>query len=295
MVTKKAFTMLELVMVIVVLGIVASIGSDIILALYNNYLRARTINSLEIQTELVLEQIAKRLQYRIKDSTIARTSTNSFTALANSDSTYSIIEWIGYSNESLLLNPPGWSGFIDLNHTSTTNPNLKTHDSNLTLSANTMSALTNTNIDLTANKEAALIFRTPYNATDFGWRNANLNVDGNATIKVRRNTDDVLTITDTDIPSEIYEYYYLAHTAYAIVPSDFNTSDFNLTLHYNYQPWISTRNHYGLGSSALLAQHVNLFQFRQDETVIRLKLCLHDNNETGTGDRIAICKEKVVY
>ena len=294
MVMKKAFTMLELVMVIVVLGIVASIGADIILALYNNYLRARTINSLETQTELVLEQIAKRLQYRIKDSTIARTSSNDFTALSNGDSTYSILEWIGYSNESLLSNPPGWSGFIDLNHTSTTKPYLKTHDSNLSFAANTMSVLTNNDINLTSGKEAALIFRIPYNATDFGWGNANANGDGNAIIKVIQETDDVLKISNDDNGTEIYEHYYLTHSAYAIVPSTFNSTDFNLTLHYNYQPW-SSKNNYTSGSSALLAQHVSLFQFKQDETVIRLKLCLHDNNETGTGDRIAICKEKVVF
>jgi len=293
---KKAFTMIELVMVIVVLGIVASIGSEIILSLYNNYLRSRTINQLESQTELVLEQIAKRLQYRIKDSTIARKADKSFTALANSGNgnNYPIIEWIGYSNESLLGTPPGWSGLIDLNHASTVKPNLKTPDSNLSFAANTMRALTNNAIDLTPGKEAALIFKTAYNFTDFGWGNPN-NADGTATIQVIRNTDEIFTINAADIPNEIYEHYVLAHSAYAIVPSNFNTTDFNLTLRYNYQPWQGQNyGSNGIGNS-VLAEHVSLFQFKQDDTVIRLKLCLHDNNETGTGDRIAICKEKVVY
>ncbi len=293
---KKAFTMIELVMVIVVLGIVASIGSEIILSLYNNYLRSRAIHQLESQTEIVLEQIAKRLQYRIKDSTIARKADVSFIALSGSDSTYSILEWIGYSNESLLSTPPGWSGLIDLDNTNTNKAThtLKTPDSNLSSAAATMSALTNSAIDLTAGKEAALIFKTTYNATDFGWGNPN-NADGSATVKVTRNTDDILTIDAADIPNDIYEHYVLAHSAYAIVPSSFNSTDFNLTLRYNYQPWLGQNyNSNALGNS-VLAEHASLFQFKQDDTVIRLKLCLHDNNQTGTGDRIAICKEKVVY
>ena len=59
---KKAVTMLEMIMVIVVLGIVASIGSEIILNLYNSYIRSRAVYQLEAQTELTLEQIARRLQ-----------------------------------------------------------------------------------------------------------------------------------------------------------------------------------------------------------------------------------------
>ena len=301
MAMKKAFTMIELVMVIVVLGIVASIGAEIILSLYNNYLRSRAINQLESQTELVLEQIAKRLQYRIKDSTIARKSDGSSTALSNSDDTYAIIEWIGYSNESLLGTPPGWSGFIDLNHVDTnkTTHTLKTSDSNLSFTAVTMSALTNGAIDLTAGKEAALIFKKTYNSDDFGWgTSSNINHDGNATIKVIIHNTDILEISNenaSDIPDEIYEHYVLAHSAYAIVPSDFTSTNFNLTLRYNYQPWNYEDFDSNPNNSALLAEHVSLFQFKQDDTVIRLKLCLHDNNETGTGDRIAICKEKVVY
>ena len=291
---RKAFTMIELVMVIVILGIVASIGSEIILSLYNNYLRTRTINQLESQTELVLEQIAKRLQYRVKPSTIARKADGSFIALSNSDGTYSIIEWIGYSNESLLGTPPGWSGLIDLDHASTNKGarTLKLHDSNLSFTANTMNALTTGTVDLTAGKEAALIFPIAYNDVDFGWGNPN-NTDGIATVRVTKNADTILEINAADTPADIYEHYYLAHSAYAIVPSVFNTTDFDLTLRYNYQPWLNGK--YASASSAILARHVSLFQFKQDDTVIRLKLCLHDNNETGTGDRIAICKEKVVY
>lgn len=296
---RSAFTMIELVMVIVVLGIVASIGADIIASLYSNYLRVRTINRLEAQTEITLEQIAKRLQYRIKDSVIARKTTGDYLALSNSnvDDTYTTLEWIGYSNESLLETPPGWSGFIDLNSsgTSSTTKTLNSPESNLTFVADTISALTDDALDLTAGKEAALIFKVSYDAEDFGWGIA-ANSEGTATIKVYENNSTAFKITSTTLPDTIYEQYYLAHSAYAIVPEGDTTTtppDFNLTLYYNYQPWLNKE--YTDGNSSVLAEHVSLFRFRQDQSIIHLKLCLHDANQTGMDDYITVCKEKVVY
>lgn len=306
---KKAFTMIELIMVIIVLGIVASIGAEIIVKLYDNYMRTRTINALETKTEVALEQIAKRFQYRIKDSTIARRF-NDATGLANNilpisspnlDNTYKIIEWIGYSNESFLGTPrPGWSGFIDMDDTNTSSAlrTLKTPDSNLSYAKNIMSTLTYGHVDLTAGKEAALIFKRPWNTQNFGWRANNINQDDIATLKVIRNTDDIFQISADATPPEIYEQYYLASSAYALVPDNgvaANARDFNLTLYYNYAPWLPADNNYLRGDRSVLVEHVNLFHFRQDQTLLRFKLCIHDANQTGFGERIVVCKEKVVY
>lgn len=161
---KKAFTMIELVMVIVVLGIVAAIGADIIVSLYNNYLRTRTINALETKTEATLEQIAKRFQYRIKDSTIARQANGAFDpiSLGTLDHTYKTIEWIGYSNESFLGTPrPGWSGFIDFdaNETNKTAGTLKTTDSNLSYADEIINALSYGNISLNDDNETVIILK----------------------------------------------------------------------------------------------------------------------------------------
>lgn len=301
MVMKRGFTMIELVMVMVIMGIIASIGADIIASMYSNYLRSRTINRLESQTEITLEQIAKRLQYRLKESVVAR-KTGDIKALADTtvDSSYNILEWIGYSNESFLGTPgPGWSGFIDLDSIETdrngSNSYLKTSESNLTDAAAIMSALTNGDIDLTTGNEAALIFKGQlFNISDFGWGTLN-NSDGTATIQVISDSVDRFEIStnETVIPNEIYEQYVLSQSAYAIVSSETNSTDFNLTLHYNYQPWHDEE--YVDGNSSVLAEHVSLFRFKQDESILRLKLCLHDNNETGVGEMIVICKEKVVY
>jgi len=297
---KRGFTMLELVMVMVIMGIIASIGADIIASMYSNYLRARTINRLEAQTEITLEQIAKRLQYRVKESVIARKA-GEVRALADStnvDSSFNILEWISYSNESFIETPlPGWSGFIDLdsNETNRTNRTLKTSESNLTQASATISTLTDGDIDLTAGNEATLVFKGQlFNFSDFGWGITDNN-DSMATLKVivDGGTIDRFQISNDTTPAEIYEQYTLAHTAYAIVTSDTNSTDFNVTLHYNYQPWLDEE--LADGNNSVLAEHVSLFRFKQDESILRLKLCLHDNNETGVGEMIVICKEKVVY
>lgn len=305
---KKAFTMLELVMVMVIMGIVATIGADIIASMYSNYLRSRTINRLESQTEITLEQITKRLQYRIKDSAITRKPTGEFLPLSQydtADGNYTVLEWIGYSNESFLGTPrPGWSGFIDIDHNDTnkSSKTIKTSESNLTLASNIIDALSYEDVNLSSGKEAVIIFKgKASNADDFGWKsNAGVtkNSDGNSTIKVRIKTGtidvfDLSAENTSDLPDDIYEQYDLAHTAYAIVPEGNNTNDFNLTLKYNYQPWDD--ENYGNGNSSVLAEHASLFRFKQEQSVIQVKLCLHDNNETGVGDMIVVCKEKVVF
>jgi len=305
---KKAFTMLELVMVMVIMGIVASIGADIIASMYSNYLRSRTINRLESQTEITLEQIIKRLQYRIKDSAITRKSTGEYLPLSQyetTDGNYTVLEWIGYSNESFLGTPrPGWSGFIDIDHNDTnkSSKTIKTSESNLTLASNIIDALSYEDVNLSTGKEAVIIFKgKASNADDFGWKsNASgaKNSDGNSTIKVRIKTGtidvfDLSAENTSDLPDDIYEQYDLAHTAYAIVPEGNSTNDFNLTLKYNYQPWDD--ENYGDGNSSVLAEHASLFRFKQEQSVIQVKLCLHDSNETGVGDMIVVCKEKVVF
>jgi prepilin-type N-terminal cleavage/methylation domain-containing protein len=303
---KRAFTMVELILVIVVFGIVASIGASMIATMYQNYIQARTINYLQAQSDVTLQQIAKRLQYRIKkpDTAIAlRTNDGEILQLANAavNETYDVIQWIGYSNEAMLDagGNPGWSGFIDLDSgdTNSSASTLSTPGSNLTFAGNIMSALTNNNINMDNNK-VALIFKGIPDTTvtdvveGYNWKGGGR--DGNYTVLVSRDGDNKFNISGTP-PNKIFEQYYLAHTAYAIVPNITGGSDtnFNLELKYNFQPWLG-ENYTDNASTALLATNVNLFRVRQTGSTIRLKLCLHDNNRSGMGDYIVTCKEEVV-
>ncbi|MDR2080934.1 MAG: prepilin-type N-terminal cleavage/methylation domain-containing protein [Campylobacteraceae bacterium] len=309
---KRAFTMVELILVIVIFGIIGAIGADIIATMYKNYIQARTINYLQSQSDITLQQIAKRLQYRIKDTAIAYQSgaavdTNNPLQLSDSrvGDTYDVIEWIGYSNEALLNagGNPGWSGFVDLDSgdTSSTGQSLSTPGSNLTFAKDIISTLTNGDIDLTTNKEAALIFRDApalgLNIVEaYNWEKGGGRADPNYIIPVTNDGDNIFDITlvgiGSNITEAIYEQYYLAHTAYAIV-TDGIDKDFKLNLHYNFQPWAGER-YKTSGNVSLLADNVNLFRVRQTGSTIRLKLCLHDGNKSGAGDFIVTCKEEVV-
>jgi len=308
---KKAFTMLELVFVIVIMGIVASIGAEIIVKLYDNYLKTRSINKLQFQTELVLGQIVKRLTYRIKDSVIARQATVAnflnYKTLLDANSSYQILEWIGKDNESFrgqsngILSAPGWSGFIDLDSNQTGKSlgiygKLKTPGSELNVTDATIQALSYGTVSLLhgdGKQKPALIFKgqSSFDIDQYGWKG----IEGNYTSIVSYSgagSNDLLNF-DENVSAkgvnEIYEQYDLAWSAYAIVPVG-NANDFNLTLYYNYQPWENEK--YTDGNSSVLVEHVSSFRFRQDGQTIRLKLCIRDDK---TGGDYGFCKEKVVF
>ncbi len=321
----SAFTMIELVMVIVVFGIVASIGAEIVAKLYENYLRTRAINRLESQTEIVLEQIAKRLQYRIKDSVrITIDDGANWLALSNAPQTvhgnHTIVEWIGISNESFLGEHngtsvvPGWSGLLDMSdvNTSHNNRTLSTPGSRLDFTNNIIKALTNNTVamDGTANaNRPALFFKGPKPGTFSNYyENATTIANNPYARRVRCLNNDCTNLNilqlnsnaanddlidyDGDGSGDLFEQYYLSHTAYAIMPDSGSSTDFTLFLQYNYQPWYGTT--YQNASQTILAEHVSTFRIRQDGDTIRIKLCIHDNNQSGNFD-FSACKEKAIF
>lgn len=321
---RSAFTLIELVMVMVVFGIVAGIGADIVASLYENYLRTRAINRLQSQSEIVLDQIAKRLQYRIKNSVRASDDNGAnWVALSSNAATkhFNTIEWIGISNESFLGKHngisfvPGWSGLIDMNDTNTSHNTrtLSTPGSRLDFANEIIKALTDNTVamDGTAGTQRpALFFKgvkagifTNYyvNATNvankpYGRRVRCVGNDCTTYPDILQlhsnNAVDDLIDYNSDGNPNVYEQYYLSHSAYTLNLVNTGVNDFNLTLRFNYQPWEGET--YGNGTEAVLAENVSTFRIRQDGDVIRIKLCIHDNNQSGDFD-FSACKEKVIY
>ena len=294
---KKAFTMLELVFVIVIMGIVASIGAEIIAKLYENYLRTRSINKLQFQTELVLNKIAKRLTHRIKDSVIGQINTNKYVPLSDANSSYPILSWIGKSYESSLgdENTTGWSGFVDLYSSKTNATQIKTSGSHLGYARDIINALSYGNIDINQTmphtNNAVLIFKgkDDYNVSKYGWNGSGTN-DANYTYNIEVNSTDILKLNKP--VATAYEQYNLAWTAYAVVPEGTNPDDFNLTLYYNFQPWDGDDYNSSDTKHSVLMEHVSSFKFIQYGETIRLKLCIRDDK---TGGDYGFCKEKVVF
>ena len=308
---KRAFTLLELVVVIVVLGIIAMMSFNAIMNIYSNYFQTKTVNELETQTEIALEQISKRLEHRIKPSVIARKTDGAFLALndsgVNLNAEYEILEFIPYAYEIFNDVPSGsnkagrYSGYADLAKSSPATGLISPGSNFSTEVVETIKDLTckddtrnATCVDFT-NKDGGVvaIFSDVYYdvQNSFGYQGiSNLDI---AKVGVKSTDGDTLEISGF-ANKQISEQYHLAYTANAIVPEqstdpkDTANGVFDLNLYYNYRPWMGQG--YKNGEKATLAKNVTRFVFIEKNGVIVLKLCMRAKNS-----EITICKSKAVY
>ena len=73
---KKAFTLVELIFVMVVLAIIAGIGTDILRSLFDNYAVTAQIHRLESVANNAADVIVTRLEKRVPQTTAIETSTD---------------------------------------------------------------------------------------------------------------------------------------------------------------------------------------------------------------------------
>ena len=322
---KKAFTLIELLVVLVIMGILATIATEILLKVYKNYVISKASDKLVYETDLIINEIASKLENRIPNSVIATKSDESgFISIedlnpANSDE-YPIIEWLskdiyskrGEWSSSFKRVIPGWSGFVDLKET-----NSSGDEYNITIPYSKMSIVQEIDgnwskrwgikgyDDVFANKLEVLIFSGPDGRGDFsdinnsyGW------YDTNATkvFKIEQViTDDldntrikIKPITDSN-ETTVYEGFYFVNTAMAIVPVyDKKFNDYNLTFYQNYFPWKGQV--FSDGNKSILATHVTNFRFKEQNGLLRLYLCIQDPDvKINNNEYLKICKEKVVF
>ena len=318
---KRAFTLLELVVVIVVLGIIAMMSFNAIMNIYSNYFQTRTVNELETQTEIALEQISKRLEHRIKPSVIARKTDGAFLALndsgVNLNAEYEILEFIPYAYEIFndvisldandhVIEQGGkagrYSGYADLAKSSPATGLISPGSNFTTGVVETIKDLTckddtrNSRCVDFENKDGgvAAIFSDVYYdvQNSFGYKGI-LNLDI-AKVGVKSTDGDTLEISGF-ANKQISEQYHLAYTANAIVPEqsadpkDAANGVFDLNLYYDYRPWMGEK-YKPNGEKATLAKNVTRFVFTEKNGVIVLKLCMRAKNS-----EITICKSKAVY
>ena len=322
---KRAFTLLELVVVIVVLGIIAMMSFNAIMNIYSNYFQTKTVNELETQTEIALEQISKRLEHRIKPSVIARKTDGAFLALndsgVNLDAKYEILEFIPYAYEIFndvisldandnVIEQGGkagrYSGYADLAKSSPATGLISPGSNFTTGVVETIKDITCRNetrdttcVDFTKKDGGivAIFSDVYYNVQDsFGYKdNSNLDI---AKVGVKGGQSglngNTLEISGFG-GKQISEQYHLAYTANAIVPEqsadpkDTANGVFDLNLYYDYRPWMGEKYKQN-GEKATLAKNVTRFVFTEKNGVIVLKLCMRAKNS-----EITICKSKAVY
>ena len=323
---KRAFTLLELVVVIVVLGIIAMMSFNAIMNIYSNYFQTKTVNELETQTEIALEQISKRLEHRIKPSVIARKTDGAFLALndnrVNLDAKYEILEFIPYAYEIFndvisldandhVIEQGGkagrYSGYADLAKSSPATGLISPGSNFTTGVVETIKDLTckddtrnATCVDFTKKDGGvvAIFSDVYYNVQDsFGYKGDITNLDiAKVGVKGGQSGLNGNTLEISGFGGkQISEQYHLAYTANAIVPeqsqsqADKNNGVFDLILYYDYRPWMGEKYKQN-GEKATLAKNVTRFVFTEKNGVIVLKLCMRAKNS-----EITICKSKAVY
>jgi len=307
---RTAFTMIELIFVIVVMGIIGKFGVEFLAQAYKSFIFSNVNNKLQEKSAFAVEFLASRLQYRIKDSVIAReTIGGTYTAIGNVDSNkkYYVLEWVqsdidGFRGET----KPLWSAIADLDAGSSTL--VSSPETNTSALNDNISTLSYGNSGV---NDAALYFIGSNNDIDgYGWDD-NAPTDQSGVmhpIKIdttnisnfipRKGADAQDTVA---FPSDvnIYEYYKLSWTANAVVLENYDstTKMGDLYFYYNYQPWdnINIKDSDDKIQKVLLMKDVSTFKFLAADSIMKIQVCTKTRiiNEANGG--YSLCKEKTIF
>lgn len=316
----RSFTLIELVMVIVILGITGVMTSDIISHVYRNYALQRFVSEMELQSKVTLEIIEKHITRAIPSSIIDGNvnELSSISYLERNDT--GILKWIGKDIESLQgiwkssgkgsnRNYPAYSGFLDLERSSGTDMNTTDCNvDNISTLQNILSGITTW--ESGGYYRSALYF--PYASSDGTissryWENNGTTCSGCSPTSlfpisgVSDSGNDTTGILNQQIqlakhPEEIGEKYYLSHSAYAI-----KLENSELHLYDNFRPWnqcfgsVCTEDNDLNVRQNLLAENVKSFEFWGESlgSILRIRLCFEDTLP-GESDPVEFCKEVAV-
>ena len=293
--SRNAFSMIELVFVIVIIGVLSKFGVEFISVAYKNFIYSNINNQLQANSSSALEIITAKLQHRIKDSVIAKRDDDSFDSLSTSSGTdYTVLEWVGSDiegfrgNSKTTPNLPNWSGVIDVNSPLASITRLHSPATDTIETNELISILSNGDSDI--NDSAIYFIGSNSDVNGYAWDGVAMTDQS----KVMHPINSVSGDTDMFAPAvgdftgvDVYEYYKLSWTAYAV----HRASDGNLTLHYDYQPWMGEK--YVDGKSAVIMEDVSTFKFTSIGSMIKVQVCV--KSDLITNKEYSICKEKSIY
>lgn len=294
--TRKAFTMLELIFVIVIMGIIGKFGVEFVARAYESYIYSKINNDLQAKSASAVEFIAKRLEHRIKESTISRNTTTGVVNFVNdvglSDPDATVLEWIATDVDSFRgTTQPSWSGIIDL--TATTSNRIISTSSELNTTSAQIAVLSNGNANINT---SAIYFIGSFKSLNPWGYNGAIN-DQTQTLHPIQSGANINEIWPRGLAPDfsgvtVFEYYKLAWTAYAIELENYDDvlKIGDLYLRYNYRPWDGQT--YLNGTRVLLAEGINSFRYRSAGSLIKIQVCAKSDL---TGQEHALCKEKTVY
>ena len=318
---RRGFTLIEVVFVIVVLGIVAGLGSEMIANAYRNFILQNATHKASYKLEVAVEKIAALLRYRVPGTAIARnpddlTDNVDLYTQTPDDNIHSMLEWIGTASDSFTASAtPGWSGFCDLNDSN--GSTLSTPGSDLNLTNVIIGNLSGNKINLSgtfgaSTQHPAIFFRDLQYSDTHSYDPLKCMglVDSNTTCisKVRKVNATTLAFDPVSVArpnKHLSEHYKLAWSAYAVCPTGdgSNGESFDLVLLYNYQPWEGeylsggSRCNYNVGSGevpkrSVIVRNITVFKFAKSGNAMRIKICA--SSSIGEDKNITLCKEKAV-
>ncbi|WP_428738121.1 type II secretion system protein [Sulfurimonas sp.] len=290
---RYAFTMLELIFVIVVIGILAHFGVELLSNTYQNFIFTKVNNDLQSRSGSAVEFIAKRLENRITGSVSAVNAAGGRTYLLGGVApNVPTFEWIATDIDGFRgTNQPLWSGVIDLQNS---NANLLVSPgSSFATLTNRISDLSNGGTNLNS---AALYFIDSPLAANNPWGFAGAIGDQNSNIHpinmVGGSNTQLVPSVGSFANVEVSEYYKLVWTAYAVALENYNagTNMGELAFYYDYQPWLG-ETYLQNGTRTVLARNVSTFRFRAEGSLIKIQVCAN----TNLVENYALCKEKTVF
>lgn len=297
MVMKKAFTLVEIIFVLVIMSVLSAGTFKAVEAIYTRSAQAKALTDLSLQSQIVLDQLSVLLYNRIPNSVIGYSpSTSTCEPISELTTARPVIEWLAMADDALLLG--AYDGFVDMNasvkatFTLSTPGSVNINEPNLNLVF--AGAFDGGSEEISACSGA------------FGWHGNDSNLSYDITMGA-----GTINITDSVKPDLIYEKYYLTHTAYAVargadldlssaciadlgVPVDANT----LFFFYNYHPYATPSQSFcadgGEGSVTILAQDVTAFTAQAVNDVIRLGIDM-DKAIRGRTCGVHVSKQKAVF
>jgi len=304
MLKRTAFTMIELIFVIVIMGIIGKFGVEFLAQAYKSFIFAKINHELQSTSEQTVEFIAARLQNRIKDSVIARTTPPTtpptFFPVQQSSgaNTYTVLEWIASDVDGFRgTTKPLWSGIIDLENSSSSTTVLVSPETNTTASNTLITTLSNSQTTL---NDAALYFIGSNNDLDgYGW-NGTAIADQNSvmhpitSVAGAGNENKFAPAVGNFSGVDVYEYYKLSWTANAVVMENYDTTTNmgDLYFYHNYQPWNGDKYYDNNDSNhkSLIMKNVSTFQFISIGAMMKIQVC----TKSTLVEEYSLCKEKTV-
>lgn len=302
---NRGFTLVEMIMVIVILGILSA-GTFVSLKhLYLRVAKSKALSELSLDSQTIVSQISALLYERVPSSVIGYDDVSgNFESIYSLSSTYNVLEWIGVGVES--FKKRDYSGFVDLDDSNATSSTLVSPDTNVALLAQS----TQKKFDITNNvfdddivslvfagtfDDGSIAYSSEFNST-FGWH-------GNSANKIFgiHSSSSGKNIVLKTKPNEIYEKYYIVDSAYAIARGeDINCrSDANQTntlyLFYNYRPWRG-ETFCSDGNVTTLSNEVSGFEVDLLNGSIFFNLTMQRNVPKRSNENsVTISKQKVVF